>query len=109
MSEQPEIRIDLPIPPSIEAVVAQHITDLDQARAVVAALVEREELIADVMRVAGQSFGLLPQIVAEVFAQIRFGAPIPDDQRAMIHEQFHRVIEQIQRGEDPFAPPTINN
>ena len=109
MSEQPEVSISFPLPPTIDSVVREHVSDQAQVEMVTRALVEREEGIADIMRVAGQSFGLLPQIVAEVFAQIHFGAPITDEHRQLVHQQFHTVIDQIRRGEDPFAQPTNDN
>lgn len=72
------------------------------------ALMQREEAMADVLRQAGMQFGLFPQIVAEVLAQVEMGEPITSTQREMIHAQFHALMEQIamaQRGEGPMPQP----
>lgn len=108
------INFSMPLPPSIEEVLRPFVaaetmngaTNWTELRD---ALVEREEYVADVLRVAGQSFGVLPQIMAEVFASIGLGMPLSTEQRALIHSQFHRTIAIIQAGGDPFAPPDINN
>lgn len=72
------------------------------------ALVEREQAMADTLHQAGMQFGLFPQIVAEVLAQVEMGEPISTEQRDMIHTQFHRLMEQIaaaQRGDGPMPTP----
>lgn len=61
-----------------------------------AALVEREEAMADILRLAGAQFGLFPEIVAEVLAQVGIGRPISTEQRAMIHANFHALMERLQ-------------
>ena len=73
-----------------------------------ATLVGREEAMADTLRQAGMQFGLFPQIVAEVLAQVEMGEPITSTQREMIHTQFHALMEQVaaaQRGEGPMPQP----
>jgi hypothetical protein len=101
------IEINLPVPPSIESVLDQHLGARPPSLA--EALVEREEQIADILRIVGVQWGVLPPIMAEVFAQIGLGRPISTEQRALIHSQFHRAVEAIQRGDDPYAPPTTDN
>lgn len=104
MSEEPmEFSVYLPEP--IAALVDQWVAEGAPPEVLTARLVEREEQVADVLRLAGQSYGVLPQIMAEVFAQIRLGTPISTEQRALIHSQYHRVIDAIHRGEDPFNLP----
>jgi len=74
----------------------------------IAALVAREQAIVDTLHQAGMQFGLFPQIVAEVLAQVEMGEPITTEQRALIHSQFHQLMEQIamaQRGEGPMPQP----
>ncbi len=83
------------------------LSDTD-ARALTQALVDREQAMVDVLHQAGMQFGLFPQIVAEVLAQVEMGEPIPTEQRALIHSQFHLLMEQIamaQRGEGPMPTP----
>jgi len=69
----------------------------EQRQPLVAALVAREESMADMMRMAGLQFGLFPQIVSEVFAEIGFGEPISEQQRTMIRQQFNTLMEELQR------------
>lgn len=95
---------------SIADIVTRHYADpaTPPPESLIASLMEREEAMADVLRQAGLQFGLFPQIVAEVLAQVEMGQPIPTEQRAMIHSQFHALMEQIgaaQRGEGPMPTP----
>lgn len=72
------------------------------------ALVQREQAMADTLHQAGMQFGLFPQIVAEVLAQVEMGESISTEQRAMIHSNFHVLMEQFaaaQRGEGPMPEP----
>lgn len=76
--------------------------------ALIGALVDREQALADVLRMAGQQFGMYPQIVAEVLAEVEMGEPISVDQRAMIKAQFVVLMDQIaaaQRGDGPMPQP----
>lgn len=94
---------------SIEEVVNQHMQHLDAHRLpLIAALVAREQAMADQIRQAGMMFGLYPQIVAEVLAEIEMGEPITSAQRQMVHAQFNYLMSQIeraQRGEGPMPNP----
>jgi hypothetical protein len=76
--------------------VAPEVT-AEQRQPIVAALVAREESMADMMRMAGLQFGLYPQIVSEVFAEIGVGEPISEQQRTMIRSQFTALMEDLQR------------
>lgn len=72
------------------------------------ALVAREQAMADTLHQAGMQFGMFPQIVAEVLAQVEMGEPVSIEQRALIHGQFVALMEQIgaaQRGEGPMPQP----
>ena len=60
-------------------------------------LVERENVMADMFRMAGMQFGLYPQIVAEVFAEVGIGTPVDETQRLMIRAQFTALMEELQR------------
>jgi hypothetical protein len=98
------------LPPSLDSVLdrlsARHLPG-DRA-AIQAALVEREDQVADFLRLAGQQFGLFPQIVAEVLSQTGLGTPVSTEQRDMIHRQFHALMGQIERamrGEGPMPQP----
>lgn len=85
---------------SISEVVNRHIPQGDNPvthAALVNDLVVREEALADVMRVAGQNFGLYPQIVTEVLAELEFGRPIDPAEREFIKMQFTDLMAQLQR------------
>ena len=93
---------------SIADIVNRYDLNDDKARELVQALVDREQAMADTLRQAGMQFGLFPQIVAEVLAQVEMGEPIPTVERSMIHSQFHLLMEQFaaaQRGEGPMPQP----
>lgn len=83
--------------PSIEEVVRQHVNSAADRMVLVEALVEREEQIADVLRMSGSDFGLFPEIVAEVLAAIGLGRPMPVEQRVMIHNNYHALMERLRR------------
>lgn len=60
-----------------------------------AMLVVREDTMADHLRLAAQQFGLMPQIVAEVVAQLGLGTPLSEEERALVHQNFVALMEQI--------------
>jgi hypothetical protein len=71
-------------------------------------LVAREDNMRDVMFMAGQQFGLFPQIVAEVLAEVGLGTPKSDEERLMIRASFNQLMEQLRRaqtGEGPMPTP----
>ena len=84
--------------PPIEEVV-RHVEGLseEQVTHLTSALVAREDSMADMFRMAGMQFGLFPQIVAEVFAEVGIGSPVDEVQRQMIHAQFTALMEELQR------------
>jgi len=95
---------------SIADIVNRHYADpaSPPPESLTAALVQREQAMADLLRMAGVQFGMYPQIVAEVLAEIEMGEPISVEQRTMIHSQFHLLMEQIasaHRGEGPMPNP----
>lgn len=62
-----------------------------------AALVEREEAMADAMRMAAVQFNLYPQIVSEVLASLEFGRILSEEERTYIHREFHLLMEELSR------------
>ena len=73
-----------------------------------AALVNREDQMRDVLHLAGQQFGLYPQIVAEVLAEVGLGTPPSETERAMIRRNFDDLMEAFRRaqaGEGPMPTP----
>lgn len=61
------------------------------------ALTKREDDIADRLRLAGQQFGLYPEIVAEVLAEVGLGSPPTPEARQMIHDNFINLMERLRR------------
>jgi len=84
--------------PTINDVV-RHVEGLteEQYTHLVGALIEREEALKEQLGMAGMQFGLFPQIVAEVLAEIGMGAPMTDEQRAFIRAQYVALMEAIER------------
>jgi hypothetical protein len=95
---------------SIADIVTRYVNDpaTPPPESLITALVQREEAMAGVLRTAGMQFGLFPQIVAEVLAEVEMGEPISPEQRQMIRAQFNALMSQIaaaQRGEGPMPQP----
>jgi len=82
---------------SVDQVLNQFDLSTQQRIALRAALWEREDNIADTLRLAGVQFGLFPQIVAEVLAEVGVGTPISADQRELIRNQFNALMEQLRQ------------
>lgn len=83
--------------PTIRSIVLRHVDENAPPEVLIERLVEREESVADILRLAGVQFGLFPEIVAEVFAQVGVGRPISLEQRSMIHSNFHVLMERLRR------------
>lgn len=84
--------------------------DADRRDHVLAALQAREDTIRDGLFLAGSRFGLFPQIVAEVLAEVGLGTPYTEAERAMIRQNFTGLMDQIaaaQRGEGPMPQPPM--
>ena len=90
MTIQPDER-----PHSIEAVLGRYPLPVGTRRNLHADLVAREDMVCDLLRLAGQQFGLYPEIVAEVFAEVGLGSPISDAQREMVRNQFTALMERL--------------
>lgn len=73
--------------------------------ALVAALVEREDEVADMLRLAGIQFGVYPAIVAKVFKDVGLGTPPDETLAALIDAQFVALMEAFQRAHDQGTPP----
>ncbi len=72
------------------------------------ALINREDAMVEVLHLAAMQFGLFPQIVAEVLAEVGMGTPKTPEERAMIRRQFTDLMTAIQRaqsGEGPMPTP----
>lgn len=71
-------------------------------------LLSREDAICEVLHLAGLQFGLFPQIVAEVLAEVGLGTPKSNEEREMIRRSFATLMEELRRaqsGEGPMPQP----
>lgn len=78
---------------------APDLTDA-QREALVLALTEREDNMAAMFHMAGMQFGLYPQIIAEVFAEVGVGTPISDQQRDMVRQGFNNLMDELRRAHE---------
>jgi hypothetical protein len=62
-----------------------------------AALTTREDNLAEAMHMAGQQFGLYPQIVSEVLAELEFGHPKSEQERAVIRHSFNNLMDELRQ------------
>jgi hypothetical protein len=90
--------------------VLGHFPEVDEVtrRRMYEALVDREDQIVEVLHLAGVQFGLFPQIVAEVLAEVGLGTPKSETERAMIRRSFTELMAAIQRaqtGDGPMPTP----
>lgn len=85
--------------PTIGQVVEETTPELTlgQRQQLTRALIAREDTMADMLRMAGMQFGLYPQIVAEVFAEVGVGTPVTAEQRVLIRQQFQTLMIELQR------------
>jgi uncharacterized protein Yka (UPF0111/DUF47 family) len=102
---------DNTMPPTLDSVLDRFVGSTfspTDREAIQAALVEREDAVADFLRMAARQFGLFPQIVAEVLAETGLGTAPSPEVRNMIHRQFHELMQQVeraQRGDGPMPTP----
>lgn len=70
---------------------------LEAAGALIRTLVQREDELADQLRMAAATFGLYPEIVAKTLADLNVGTPVTDEARLLIDTQFIALMERLQR------------
>lgn len=81
---------------SIQEVVNAHIGDgVVRRGAMIRALQEREDAMADALRLAGVQFGLMPEIVAKVLMDVGVGTPPTPEMREYVNQQFAAFMERL--------------
>jgi hypothetical protein len=80
---------------SIADVVTQAHAEEVPPDVLTARLIAREDEFALAFHMAGAQFGMFPEIIAEVFAELHFGSPITQEQRAMVHNQFVALMNRL--------------
>lgn len=96
----------------VDEVVRNHTNQLGvipNREALIAALVEREDRIADFLRLTAQTFGLYPFVVAEVIASTGLGTLPTEEERELIRQQYLAGMRELWssqggRGEPPLPP-----
>lgn len=83
--------------PTIASIVSGWLAEGAPPEVLIARLTEREDTLADRLRVAGTQFGLFPAIVAEVLCDIGLGTPPDPETRDHIHRQFLAQMEELRR------------
>jgi hypothetical protein len=68
-------------------------------------LTSREDAIADILRLAGVQFGLFPQVVAEVLAEVGLGTAVSPEQRQFIRVQFNQLMQRLRAEYGEQNPP----
>lgn len=64
-----------------------------------ALLVAREDNMADMLRLAGQQFGLFPELVAEVVAELGMGSQPTPEERQIIRNNFVEKMRELSQGQ----------
>lgn len=63
-----------------------------------ALLTAREDSMADTLRLAGAQFGLIPELVAEVVAELGMGTEPTAEERQIIRNNFIQKMQELQQG-----------
>jgi hypothetical protein len=73
-----------------------------ERQALAVALVQRENEMADKLRMIGAQFGMYPQIVALALAEVGLGTPVTEEELALLRQNYINLIEQLnhQNGEN---------
>lgn len=99
MTEQTQHRLFDEVPPTVRQIVDQYVPAIvegDEREALIAALIAREDAIADMLRIAGANLGASTPLVAFALAETTLGTPVDDETRSLLHVQFHEEVERIQ-------------
>lgn len=87
---------------SIEQVLTEELAKLPEdslipdPRPLIAALYEREDVKADIIRLAAAQFGMYPEIVAEVITNAaELGTPVSDQEHLNIRLNFNALMERL--------------
>ena len=92
---------------NIEDIIAVSTIPESQREVIVNALVERENRVADYLRLTAQTFGLYPFIVAEAIASAGLGTPPSEEERGLIHAQYLAGMEALWRSQGGAGEPPI--
>jgi hypothetical protein len=97
-------------PPTLEETVDQFLTSTPKGQRTKQGFIEvlrqREDQVADYLRLCADQLGTYPEFVAFVMAQARLGTPVDDYGMALLHQQFHSRMEWLREqlgggGDDP--------
>ena len=69
----------------------------EAADEVIRLLIQREDMIADNLRLAATQLGTFPELVAKVMADVGLGSPVSDEQKQLLDQQFVARIQWLQQ------------
>lgn len=80
--------------PTLHSIVENHYEE--GAERLEAALLEREDLIADALRLFGANFGLYPEVVSEVLTNaIPLGTPQSEAAKVFVRLQYEALVQRL--------------
>ena len=89
------------VPPTLEETVDQFLASTPKGertkQGLIAALQQREDQIADFLRLAADQLGTYPEFVAFIMAQARLGSPVDEEAMGFLHQRFHARMEWIRQ------------
>lgn len=85
--------------PTVRDVVDRHRNLIGDTVAdqLIADLYQREDLVADFLRLAGTQLGTFPEFVAKVLTDAGLGTPVSTEEQAYLNQQFAARMEWLQQ------------
>jgi hypothetical protein len=80
----------------VDTALRERIGD-EAADEVIRLLVQREDMMADNLRLAATQLGTFPELVAKVLADVGLGTPVDDTTKTMLDQQFVARIAWLQQ------------
>lgn len=80
----------------IEQATQDGVVNIDVLRAL---LVAREDNMADHLRLAGAQFGMIPELVAAVVADLGLGTIPSEEEKAIIRQNFVNKMRELTEGQ----------
>lgn len=85
---------------TLDHILSEFVLPEDVKALMRARLYAREDAMVEVMHLAGVQFGLFPEVVAEVLAEVGIGTPKTGQERELIRSNFTRLMVRLQNEHD---------